>query len=232
MVTIQKHGGVNVLRDDLLQGGTKSILMPHILDKSFDEYVYASPVYGAFQIALSIYCQQIGKRATIFCAKRKEMHRNTIKCLDHGAQIIDVPHGYLNVVESAAHKYCQQYGAQKLIFGAHDPKAIELIANRMFEVTLELGSEPDEIWCAIGSGTLVESILKATTTAKVFGVQVGKDYEGSHPRLTVIKYPKPFEWECKTAAPFQSMTNYDLKAWELCTAQHSTDLNVLFWNVY
>lgn len=28
MITIEQHKGVNVLRDDLLTGGTKSILMP------------------------------------------------------------------------------------------------------------------------------------------------------------------------------------------------------------
>jgi len=51
MITIEKHKGVNVLRDDLLIGGTKSILMPSIIGDDL-EYVYASPVYGGFQIAL------------------------------------------------------------------------------------------------------------------------------------------------------------------------------------
>jgi len=31
MITIEQHKGVNVLRDDLLTGGTKSILMPSII---------------------------------------------------------------------------------------------------------------------------------------------------------------------------------------------------------
>jgi hypothetical protein len=56
MIVIEKHKCVNVLRDDLLPGGTKSILMPSIIGDSL-EYVYASPVYGGFQIALSAYCQ-------------------------------------------------------------------------------------------------------------------------------------------------------------------------------
>ena len=56
MITIEQHKGVNVLREDLLVGGTKSILMPSIIGES-QEYVNASPVYGGFQIALSAYCQ-------------------------------------------------------------------------------------------------------------------------------------------------------------------------------
>lgn len=63
MITIEQHKGVNVLRDDLLTGGTKSILMPSIIGDDL-EYVYASPVYGGFQIALSAYCQSVNKKAT------------------------------------------------------------------------------------------------------------------------------------------------------------------------
>jgi hypothetical protein len=233
MITIEKHGGVNVLRDDLLQGGTKSILMPHILDKQVDEYVYASPVYGAFQIALSIYAYYNNKKATIFCAQRGTLHPNTVKCLQYNAKIIQVPYGYLNVVESEAAKYIAgRNDVQKLVFGAHDPKSIELISSRCWDAMFELGQEPDEIWCAIGSGTLVESILKSTKTAKVFGVLVGKDYENDHPRLTIMKYPKPFDKEAKTKAPFQSMANYDLKAWEFCQAYSDKTKQILFWNVY
>ncbi len=80
-ITLEKHNGVIVLRDDLLPGGTKSILMDKILDEAYSEYVYASPVYGAFQIALSIWCKNNNKKATIFCAKRNELHPNTIKCM-------------------------------------------------------------------------------------------------------------------------------------------------------
>ncbi len=68
MITIEQHKGVKVLRDDLLTGGTKSILMPSIIGDDL-EYVYSSPVYGGFQIALSAYCQSVNKKATILWLK-------------------------------------------------------------------------------------------------------------------------------------------------------------------
>jgi len=40
MITLEKHNGITVLRDDLLIGGTKSILMPSIIGFN-DEYVYS-----------------------------------------------------------------------------------------------------------------------------------------------------------------------------------------------
>lgn len=36
MITIERHKGVNVLRDDLLAGGTKSILIPSIIGDDLD----------------------------------------------------------------------------------------------------------------------------------------------------------------------------------------------------
>lgn len=229
MITIETHLGVKVLRDDLLVGGTKSILMPSIIGEA-QEYVYASPVYGGFQIALAEYCKTVGKKATIVCAKRKEMHPNTKQCLNAGANVIEVKCGYLSVVEKHARDYCQKTGAKKLELGANTRENKILIGNRVRQVIQEIGHEPKEIFCAIGSGTLVESILQATTTAKIYGVAVGKEYASQHERLTVLKHHLKFEKESKFVAGFKSMPNYDLKAFEYCIKYKQSD-DVLFWNV-
>lgn len=229
MVVLEEHNGVTVLRDDVLAGGTKSILMPYLV-KDKAEYVYASPVYGGFQIALSAYCKSVGKQATIFCAKRKEMHPNTQKCIEYGAKIIEVPYGYLSVVEKRARDYCEMGGAEKLVFGAKDDFCINLIADRMRQIIKQLGREPKEIFCAVGSGTLVEGILRGTETAKVIGVQVGAEYTNENPRLRLLKYHKDFNSASQQKSDFPSMPNYDLKAWEYCLIYKKSD-DVLFWNV-
>lgn len=241
MIKLETYNGITVLRDDLLPGGTKSVLLPKLLDPSADEYVYASPVYGGFQIALSLYCQSIGKRATIFCAKRglHNIHPNTQKCIDAGAKVIQVPYGYLSVIEARAREYvADDSSKQKLIFGAGSHGSISTIAKRMREVIKKLGREPKFIYCAVGSGTLVKGILAGTSTAIIHGVQVGKDFNYDHPRLTMHKYAKSFDKVSTIKSPFPSMPNYDLKAWEFCVL---SELNspgpckppgeVLFWNV-
>jgi hypothetical protein len=112
---------------------------------------------------------------------------------------------------------------------------IKLIAERAKKVISKLGKMPDEIWVAVGSGTLVQGILMAVegTKTKVFGVKVGKDFQMKHPNLTLIDYPLPFESSSKFIADFPSMPNYDLKAYEMCVMHNSKqkDKNVLFWNV-
>lgn len=235
-IIIQEHYGINILRDDLLEGGTKSILLDGIENYTgIKEYVYASPVYGGFQIALSAYCKKMGLKATIFCAKRAKKHPNTLKCIEYGANIVEVYPGYLSVVEKRARDYCdQKIGVHKFVFGANTQENIDKISERAKKVFEFLKKEPDEIWVAVGSGTLVKGILQSIKKAKVYGVIVGADFEYKHPNLTLIKYPKSFEKESKLNVDFPSTANYDRKALEMCLKnkyESNSKANILFWNV-
>jgi hypothetical protein len=238
MIRIEKHNGIRVLRDDLLQGGTKSILLSTLDEPNITEYVYASPAYGGFQIALSMYCRSINKTATIFCATRKTKHPNTLKCIEYGANIVEVECGYLSVVEKRARDYIiGKVNVEKIVFGSKTEPNIDLLANRTKAVIEHLGREPDEIWVAVGSGTLISGILRAVSSnVKVFGVIVGADFttETEYKNLTLIKYPKAFDKVSKIKIGFPSMPNYDLKAFELCLKYNTVipdNKMILFWNV-
>jgi cysteine synthase len=291
-IVIEKYenqNGIYVLRDDLLPGGTKSILLDSIIKRGamppcdVNELVYASPCYGGFQIALSIFCKNNNKKATIFCAERKIRHPNTEICIQNGANVIEVPYGYLSVVEKHAREYLREprfphtpslqtkgiiLGAGgvlaqclaplvplKIEFGANSPENINIIASRakrVIESFYEIyGKPPDEIWCAVGSGTLISGIIQAVnemqgkgsegTAAcplKIYGVQVGKEFKNHNlQNVTIIVYPKPFEYASKLKVNFPSMKNYDLKAFEVCLEHNKNKSNidenkkVLFWNV-
>lgn len=231
MMTIEQHGHVHVLRDDLLPGGTKSLLLDKLVQPGIKEYVYASPVYGGFQIALSLYCRTHGYKATIFCAKRNGHHANTRKCIEYGAQVIEVPYGYLTNVEKHARIYAEEKGAVKLAFGAKSPESIQTIADRMREATAMIGFEPQNIWCAVGSGTLIDGILQGTDHSRVHGVVVGAEYNPGNYRALLYKYPRPFADQSRVLAPFPSMPNYDLKAWEYCRMYSQVQPKCFFWNV-
>lgn len=237
-ITIKNHYGIHVLRDDLLDGGTKFVLMEGIVNKYPDaeEFVYASPVYGGFQIALTMYCEKAGKRATIFCAKRKHKHPHTLLCKAHGAKIVEVSPGYLSVVEHRAKAYCAKHSrAQKLEFGAASPENIAAITQRAKQVFRKMGGEPDEVWVAVGSGTILQGILGATSRAKVYGVQVGAELDflpkSLYKNVEIIKYDAPFEEDNGLELEFPSTANYDRKAFEQCLLRHKKGNKVLFWNV-
>lgn len=231
-ITLEQHEGITVLRDDLLPGGTKSRFLRQLLPMEFAEFVYASPVYGGFQIALAAVCQQLGKQATIFCALRKTPHPNTLAAKVYGARIYQVPAGYLSNVEAQARAYAEATGAYKLKFGANYPEAISAIATTMVNISAQMGGEPDQVWCAYGSGTLTKGILAGTAFSEVHAVEVGMPANISDGRLELYRYPRGFDKLAKITPPFTSCANYDAKAWEVLMQQErDPKARILFWNV-
>lgn len=233
-ITLERHNGIIVLRDDHLPGGSKSRFIDQLIPPGTKEVVYASPVYGGFQIALAAAAARLGIKATIFCAKRKEMHANTKQVQRHGGNVIQVPYGYLTNIEAKAKAYCQKTGAHKLKFGADYPEAINSLAETMRRITKEIGKEPDEVWCAWGSGTLTRGIIAGTDKAKINAVVVGMDPSSNdvHPRLTFYRsgftFDKPYKGPHKP--PFPSTPNYDAKAWAKLQEKRPPGM-ILFWNV-
>lgn len=225
---VQCHAGIQVVRDDLYAGGTKARFLRRMLaGHPAEEFVYASPACGGAQTALATVAAELGKRATVFVAKRAEMHPRAKMVERLGGRVVQVPHGYLNVVQSAARKYCGATGAHLLPFGLDLPEAVEIIAAdaRVLDVA------PDEVWCAAGSGTLARALATAWPNAERHVVQVGRELGMSDVAgATLHIYPRKFEQHAKTQPPFPSDPHYDAKAWEVCQQQRGQGV-VVFWNV-
>jgi len=223
---IREHEGIAVVRDDLFSGGTKARYLPALFHDA-EEIVYASPAEGAAQTALAITAQRLGKRATIFVAKRAQPHARALMAKRHGAKVYQVSPGYLSVVSARARAYAEKTGALLAPFGVDLPETIQTIAA----AARASGVQPDEVWCAAGSGTLARGLAAAWPNARRHVVQVGKNLEANDVAgATIHVAPLKFEKASKAAVPFPSDPHYDAKAWEICKARHSAGL-VLFWNV-
>lgn len=220
---IQEHAGVVVVRDDLLEGGTKVRAIPALFEAGTTEYVYASPVYGYAQIALAIAARAHGKKAVIFCAKRKAKHARTLKAESFGAIVHEVPCGYLSVVKARAREYAEWNGCL-LPFGLDDDRMIEGIANAARSISM---LKPTEVWSVAGSGVLTRSLQKAWPSASFHAVRIGA--EGNIGNAALHVAPEKFEQDAQQPPPFPSCGNYDAKAWRF-VKQHARP-GALFWNV-
>ena len=223
---VREHEGIFVVRDDLFPGGTKARFLPLLFDDA-DEVVYASAAEGGAQTALATVASQLGKRATIFVAKRAEPHPRALMAKRLGAKIMQVSPGYLSTVQARAREYSRQAGARLAPFGVDMPEAIETIAAAARSIDIE----PDEVWCASGSGVLARALAMAWPKARRHVVQVGRKLEPDEVAgATIHVYPLPFGRETKSKPPFPSDPHYDAKAWEQCAARKGPG-RVLFWNV-
>ena len=224
-VIVETHDGISVVRDDLFPGGTKARFLPVLFDGA-EEVVYASPAEGGAQIALAFAAAKLGKRATIFVAKRKQPHARTLEAKRLGAKVYQVPHGYLNVVQARAKEYCRRTGARLAPFGIDMPEAITFIAD----AAKTAGLSPDEVWCAAGSGMLSRALKAAWPNATINAVQVGRKLSSDDVSGAVIHDAgMPFGRALKKRPPFPSCPHYDAKAWLMCKEKGKGE--VVFWNV-
>jgi hypothetical protein len=223
---IMEHDGVLVVRDDLFPGGSKARFLGTLFE-GVDEVVYASPAEGGAQTALATVAGHLGKRATIFVARRAKPHPRTIEAAKLGAKVVSIAPGYLSVVQARAREYCARTGVRLMPFGADMPEAINAIAA----AACAIGIEPDEVWCASGSGVLARGLAAAWPKARRHAVQVGRtltsrDVAGA----TIHVYPAAFGRAARSKPPFPSDPAYEAKAWEVTTARKGTG-RVVFWNV-
>lgn len=219
---LEEYGGIVVVRDDLLPGGTKQRALPALLTDAA-EYVYASPACGYAQVALAHACVAVGKQATIFTAKRAQLHPRTQEAQRVGARIVLVPTGYLSNCQAKARAYAEAAGARYLPFGVDLPAMGDALAG----VARALPLHPSEVWTVAGSGTLSRALQQAWPAATFHAVQIGKVPRVGQARLYVAT--ERFEQEAAERPPFPSCSNYDAKAWRFVQRQASP--GAVFWNV-
>lgn len=228
---VMEHDGFLVVRDDLLDGGTKRRGF-NIYVESFpdiQEWVYASPRQGYAQLSLAYACKDLGKKATVTVPKGTR-YWLTDEAEKLGANIIEVPMGYLTNIQAKARKYVETHAGSCLIpFGGDDPIIIEAMKNVALSIDIE---PPKEIWTVMSSGVLSRGLQLAWPDAKVYGVRIGHnttDRERGRAETFLSKYK--FNQECKESErpPFPSSLTYDSKAWEFIKKHASP--GALFWNV-
>jgi len=222
-----------VLRDDLLEGGTKLRFLP-FLTIGAEEIVFGGPFCGGAPLALSVLGRESGQRITLFYAKRKELHPRQKKVLRNGARAFAVSPGYMANVQAKARAYAAGAGALFLPLGfdvgAAEPPFIEFLEK----LRKRVGS-PDQIWCVAGSGLLSRCIGTAFPDSEVLAVTVG--LKSRHmaqkmpPNVSFLDCPYSFEQPTKATAPFPSCPNYDRKGWEQLEKSGRRRGSVLFYNV-
>lgn len=221
-----QHDGITVVRDDLFPGGTKARFFAGLIERH-SEVVYASPAEGGAQTAIAECARAAGNRATIFVAKRASPHPRSLMAKRLGATVVQIEPGYLSVVQSRAKAYAARQGAFLIPFGADMLEAIEAISAAARSLALQ----PDEAWCAAGSGVLARALALAWPYARRHAVEVGRKLAPSDVAGAKIhRAPMAFGKPAKSEPPFPSDPFYDAKAWEICKARRGAGL-VLFWNV-
>jgi hypothetical protein len=228
---IERHGRIDVVRDDLIEGGSKMRFLPFLLGDA-EEIVFGGPFCGGAPLALSVIGRETGRRITLFYAKRKALHARQRRALKNGATIYQVPCGYMTNVQAKARAYAAQAGALFLPLGLDVPAAEAPFAEAIAAVRRRVG-DPPEVWCAAGSGMLARCLGRGFPSSRIEAVGVGlksrHEAQPFPPNVRLRESPLPFSAESRARAPFPTCPNYDLKAWEIAALEAKPA--ALFWSV-
>ena len=226
---VEEYDGIRVVRDDLLDGGTKrrAFMMYVASLPDVKEFVYASPRQGYAQLSLAYACHDLGRKCTVTVPKGEKTWL-TIEAEKLGCNIIQVPMGYLSNIQHKARVYCEETDAHLIPFGGDHP----IIIEAMTRTALSLDIQPKEVWTVMSSGVLSRGLQNAWPDAKVYGVQIGHNTtEDEMGRAETFRSKYTFQQECKKdeRPPFPSSLTYDSKAWTFIK-EKATE-GALFWNV-
>ena len=217
---LERHGPAIVVREDLLAGGSKCRFVPHVVGDA-RHVVFGGPFCGGAPYALAVWANRLGRKATLFYAKRRELHWRQRAAFELGTEIFQVPAGYMTVVQARARQYAADTGALFLPLGFDVPHATGPFEAVMAGVRERV--DVDEVWCATGSGMLARCLGRAFPEARVFGVRVGLASRNSAQdwpaNVELFDAPYEFHERARSAPPFNCCANYDAKAWEQMLAR-------------
>ena len=240
-VVIKKHEDIYVVREDLLEGGSKRRFIDRYvreeIEKGAEEFVFGgAPATGYAPMSLTLQAKHYGADATFFMAKRSldNLHEYQKKALEYGANIQWVNMGMLNVTLSRAKKYYEEdtFKRRNFPLGLEDERVIEDIETLAREIREEWKDKFSEIWTVGSSGTLSRGLQKAFPELEVHVISVGhKMSEREIGRAKFYKSPYKFDKPIKPieAPPFPSAPTYDAKAWPFL--KEFAKPNAMFWNV-
>lgn len=232
---IATYDSFSAVRDDLLDGGTKLRFLPDVVGDA-KHIVFGAPFAGGAPVSLSVLGRETGKRITIFYAWRKDLHPRMRRVQRNGAEIHLCKPGYMTVVQKRARDYAAAHGALFLPLGFDVEGAIAPFRERLNELRNSIG-QPDEIWCAAGSGMLARNLGLAFPSSSIRAVAVGLASRWEKQQMplnvSIITQPAPFNKAVAASAPFPICSHYEAKAFNIMQREIAANPNRsrLFWNV-
>jgi hypothetical protein len=237
-LVIENIQGFNVVRDDLLPGGTKQRATVELLEQlPYKEIIYVSPTTGFAQIALSLAARVTGKRAVIFMARERPMRPQTLTAKKLGGIIKEGK--YMEKMASLRAKAEQYVAADpknrtELYLGMDLPEFKDALTTSIMEAVA--GTELADVdavrtfWIVGGSAVLAKVLADIFSNSHFNVVQVGRAVKlPDNGRFTLHVAPEDFYADAVLQPPYPSVSTYDAKVWQFAKKLgHPGDY---IWNV-
>lgn len=215
--TVEQHDGLSVLRDDLIEGGTKRRGLSLLLSKMPPQKIYyAGTTMGHGALALTHACRDNHMQAEIFiCAN--ESDPMIAKLRTAGARL----HFHPPLPVAQLHAMAMTMANGQTVFPpGFDMPAFE---SALVESLRTFDAAPySEIWTVSVTGTLTRALKRAFPDKTFKTVSVVKSGAGD------FAAPEKYHRPAKAPPPYPSCQYTDAKLWQFGQKYAAPD--VLLWN--
>lgn len=246
------RGRLFVVRDDLLQGGTKQrAALPFVRRQQktgVREFVYASPFAGFAQVALASACAVVGVDCTLFCERDRSRedgafvpHDFSKLAASFGARLV-ICESLEEATRLTALHTCSRPSSSVIPLGfdcAEFREDLTREVSRQWSLVQRLtGRGSGTLWLPVGSGTLASvfrRVIEPERQIKAIDVRVLGSDDPRLRRVAELKgvllhsAPQPFVERSRTLPPIASNVHYDAKLWEFIL--RDADDGDIWWNV-
>jgi hypothetical protein len=219
---IEYHNGIKVVREDLLEVGSKARAGEALIANcKSDTIVYVQPRFGYAGISLTKLCKKYNKKLVLFMPSSKEISEHQAYCIENGCEYHFHRIAAMPNLNRIAKNYALQNNAFFIPLGLKHPLVTAMIIKTAMKI-----EEPESFWTAFSTGVLNRALQIAWPNANANGLAVSRNVqEGEKGRANIVSHYQIFQSDSKIMPPFPSASNYDAKVWEYLKPGD------LFWNV-
>ena len=219
---IEEHEGRIIVREDLLEVGTKARAGEYLIATCpYDTIVYVQPRFGFAGVSLTKLCKQYKKKLVLFMPSSKEISEHQAYCIENGCEYYFYRIAAMPNLNLIAKKWAQINNAFFIPLGLKHKYVTAMIIKTALKIP-----EPKSFWTAFSTGVLNRALQIAWPNAIANGVAVSRNiHDGEKGRANIVSHYRSFNQNSLIKPPFPSASNYDAKVWEF------TKEGDLFWNV-
>jgi hypothetical protein len=229
---ITEHGGISVVRDDLINGSKCRFADLLVQTIKEDTLVYVQPRVGLAGVSILNIAKRYGKKVVLFMPSSKEISHHQAVCIERGAipkfrRIAAMPN--LNKI---AKEWAERNNAKFIPLGLKH----ELVVACAARVAMNIGPGPEVCFVATSTGVLVRGLQIGWPNTKFYAVTVARNMKAgelgnAEPIIEPLEFAQSEKKE--NIPPFETVKTYDAKVWKYAREykDQNPEQSVLMWNV-
>lgn len=241
---LELHGGFCVVREDLLEVGSKARfgdLLVQRLPRS-KPIVYVAPRFGFAAISLAFLARRHRRKLVLFMPSSARVSEHQAVAIEMGAEARFARIAAMPNLNKIARDWADANGGSFVPLGLRHPfvtAAIVKVADGIITRFMDEDQAPEsnrlvynpvEVWSAMSTGVLSRGLQIAWPASRFRAVAVARNiHDGERGRALIHTCPQEFAQNATCPPPFPSASNYDAKVWEFMV--HTGLKGALFWNV-